>query len=100
METEDSEKKADKPEKPEKEPAGSQSGEGAPEKKAAEAPTRSRLILRGAVIVVAVCAALIAWLVTRDNGGSPGTSALGAAPSRIVTVAELREAEAGLEQLI
>jgi hypothetical protein len=64
---------------------------------------RNPRLLRAGVIAVAIVVALIAWLATRggDSSSEPEpASTAAAAPPRIVTPAELREAAATLGQPI
>lgn len=69
--------------------------------KPAKEPAKRRKLLRWGIVSLAVIVGVIAWLATRDNGGGssePATAEAGA--SRIVTVADLREAAATLGQPI
>jgi hypothetical protein len=60
-----------------------------------------RWLLRGAVVAVAVLAALIAWLATKGGGeGSVQPASQLAPEARVVTPAELQEAAAALGQPI
>lgn len=91
------------------EPAGAAKGPAKSEKKAAETakaepkptpkPADRRKLLRWGVVALAVIVGVIAWLATRDGGGSSEPAPEAATP-RIVTVAELREAAVTLGQPI
>jgi hypothetical protein len=57
--------------------------------------------LRGAVIALALLVGVIAWLATRgDDSSSPESATRKVSPTRIVTVDELRQVAARLEQPI
>jgi hypothetical protein len=62
-------------------------------------PRSTRVALRWGIVALAVLVALIAWLVTREHGSSE-PAPREAAPPRIVTPAELGEAEDDLAQPI
>jgi hypothetical protein len=63
------------------------------------APAARRRLLRAAVLVVGVAAALVSWLASRESGsGTGGTEPVPASGPRVVSVAQLREIAATAEQ--